>query len=32
MNQHSQEDYETTRIAVIRPPWHAEIVSQCGKS
>jgi 6,7-dimethyl-8-ribityllumazine synthase len=29
MNQHSQKDYETTRVAVIRARWHADIVDQC---
>ncbi|AMX91836.1 6,7-dimethyl-8-ribityllumazine synthase [Mesorhizobium ciceri] len=29
MNQHSHKDYETTRIAVIRARWHADIVDQC---
>ena len=29
MNQHSRKDYETTRIAVIRARWHADIVDQC---
>lgn len=29
MNQHSQNDYETIRIAVIRARWHADIVDQC---
>ncbi|MBZ9674256.1 6,7-dimethyl-8-ribityllumazine synthase [Mesorhizobium sp. ES1-1] len=29
MNQHSNKDYETNRIAVIRARWHADIVDQC---
>lgn len=29
MNQHSQKDYETIRVAVIRARWHADIVDQC---
>jgi 6,7-dimethyl-8-ribityllumazine synthase len=29
MNQHSQKDYETVRVAVIRARWHADIVDQC---
>ena len=29
MNQHTPKDYETTRIAVIRARWHADIVDQC---
>lgn len=29
MNQHSQKDYQTIRIAVIRARWHADIVDQC---
>lgn len=29
MNQHSHKEYETTRIAVIRARWHADIVDQC---
>ncbi|MBA1141590.1 6,7-dimethyl-8-ribityllumazine synthase [Mesorhizobium neociceri] len=29
MNQHIPKDYETTRIAVIRARWHADIVDQC---
>ena len=29
MNQHNPKNYETTRIAVIRARWHADIVDQC---
>ena len=29
MNQHSQQDYEIVRVAVIRARWHADIVDQC---
>ena len=29
MNQHSPNDYEITRVAVIRARWHADIVDQC---
>jgi len=29
MNQHTPKDYETTRVAVIRARWHADIVDQC---
>jgi len=32
MNQHTQKDYETVRIAVIRARWHADIVDQCVES
>ncbi|MCA0025983.1 MULTISPECIES: 6,7-dimethyl-8-ribityllumazine synthase [unclassified Mesorhizobium] len=29
MNQQSRRDYETTRVAVVRARWHADIVDQC---
>ncbi|MFA6155984.1 6,7-dimethyl-8-ribityllumazine synthase [Mesorhizobium sp.] len=29
MNQHSNKDYGTTRVAVVRARWHAHIVDQC---
>ena len=32
MNQHSHKDYETTRIAVIRARWHADIVEEARKA
>ncbi|MBZ9797403.1 6,7-dimethyl-8-ribityllumazine synthase [Mesorhizobium sp. ES1-4] len=32
MNQHSHKDYETTRVAVVRARWHADIVDRCVQS
>lgn len=29
MNQQSQKQFETRRVAVIRARWHADIVDQC---
>jgi 6,7-dimethyl-8-ribityllumazine synthase len=29
MNQHTPKSNETTRVAVIRARWHADIVDQC---
>lgn len=32
MNQQSQKQFETRRVAVIRARWHADIVDQCVES
>ncbi len=31
MNQQSPKDFDTTRVAVIRARWHADIVDECVK-
>lgn len=32
MNQQSPKDFDTTRVAVIRARWHADIVDECVNS